>query len=202
MLNSGLLNWRSADFILISNTSWRIQFRNPHPRHLNRPFTDPPRRRTSIQHGSPSHVSRTNDGEHYRLRVPSGKDTTGNGGQSRDISLPARVERDLHRYQTREDIALYLTTLLLIVTPVQHYMNAVSRVLVTLVLVVALGGVAAPTTTAVPSAATDAPSMQIQILDSLTDLLDTIADFLHQLNRVLNEFAQLFGGEGEGGGDD
>jgi integrase len=53
----------------------------------------------------PKHVSRTDDGEHYRLRVPSGKDTTGNGGKPRDTYLPARVERDLHRYQTREDIA-------------------------------------------------------------------------------------------------
>jgi hypothetical protein len=51
----------------------------------------------------PHHVRRTDDGDHYRLRVPSGKDTTGNGGKPRDAS--ARVERDLHRYQTREDIA-------------------------------------------------------------------------------------------------
>jgi hypothetical protein len=43
----------------------------------------------------PSHVSRTDDGEHYRLRVPSGKDTTGNGGNPRDAYLPERVERDL-----------------------------------------------------------------------------------------------------------
>lgn len=53
---------------------------------------------------TPTHVRRTDDGEHYRLRVPNGKDTTGNGGKPRDAYLPAHVERDLHRYQTREDL--------------------------------------------------------------------------------------------------
>lgn len=52
----------------------------------------------------PRHVRRTADGEHYRLRVPSGKDTTGNGGKPRDAFLPDAVEKALHRYQTREGI--------------------------------------------------------------------------------------------------
>lgn len=50
------------------------------------------------------HVKRTDGSEHYRLRVPSGKDTTDNGGKPRDAYLPAHVERDLHRYQTREGL--------------------------------------------------------------------------------------------------
>lgn len=53
----------------------------------------------------PQHVKRTSDGEHYRLRVPEGKDTTGSGGKPRDAYLPADVERDLHRYATAEDVA-------------------------------------------------------------------------------------------------
>lgn len=52
----------------------------------------------------PKHVRRTDDGEHYRLRVPEGKDTTGNGGKPRDAYLPEPVERDLHRYQQENDI--------------------------------------------------------------------------------------------------
>jgi integrase len=52
----------------------------------------------------PKHVKRTDDGDHYRLRVPEGKDTTGNGGKPRDAYLPADVEGDLHRYQNAEDI--------------------------------------------------------------------------------------------------
>jgi len=53
----------------------------------------------------PEHVKRTPDGDHYRLRVPKGKDTTGNGGKPRDSYLPADVEGDVHRYQNAEDIA-------------------------------------------------------------------------------------------------
>jgi len=52
----------------------------------------------------PKHVKRTDDGEHYRLRVPEGKDTTGNGGKPRDAYLPRDVEGDIHRFQTAEDI--------------------------------------------------------------------------------------------------
>lgn len=53
----------------------------------------------------PKHVTRTSDGEHYRLRIPEGKDTTGSGGKPRDAYLPESVERDLHRYQQEHDIA-------------------------------------------------------------------------------------------------
>jgi integrase len=52
----------------------------------------------------PKHVKRTEDGDHYRLRVPEGKDTTGNGGKPRDAYLPADVEGDIHRYQNAENI--------------------------------------------------------------------------------------------------
>jgi len=52
----------------------------------------------------PQHVKRTEDGNHYRLRVPEGKDTTGNGGKPRDAYLPADVEGDIHRYTNAEDI--------------------------------------------------------------------------------------------------
>lgn len=53
----------------------------------------------------PKHVKRTDDGEHHRLRVPKGKDTTGNGGKPRDAYLPKDVEGDIHRYQNAEDIS-------------------------------------------------------------------------------------------------
>ncbi len=53
----------------------------------------------------PKHVKRTTDGEHYRLRVPEGKDTTGSGGKPRDAYLPPDVERDIHRFTTAETIA-------------------------------------------------------------------------------------------------
>jgi len=54
---------------------------------------------------TPSHVKRTGDGEHYRLRVPEGKDTSGSGGKPRNAYLPADVEGALHRYQTAAEIA-------------------------------------------------------------------------------------------------
>lgn len=53
---------------------------------------------------APEHVKRTGDGEHYRLRVPEGKDTTGNGGKPRDAYLPQSVERDIHTYQQEHDL--------------------------------------------------------------------------------------------------
>lgn len=53
----------------------------------------------------PQHVTRTADGDAYRLHVPEGKDTTGNGGKPRDAYLPASVERELHRYQQEKDLA-------------------------------------------------------------------------------------------------
>ena len=52
----------------------------------------------------PKHVKRTEDGEHYRLRIPEGKDTTGSGGKPRDAYLPESVEADIHRYVTAEGI--------------------------------------------------------------------------------------------------
>ncbi|WP_321163647.1 MULTISPECIES: site-specific integrase [Halorubrum] len=39
----------------------------------------------------PKHVKRTPDGDHFRLRVPEGKDTTGSGGKPRDAYLPSDV---------------------------------------------------------------------------------------------------------------
>lgn len=53
----------------------------------------------------PKHVTRTTDGDHYRLRVPEGKDTTGSGGKPRDAYLTSDVEGDIHRYQNAEEIA-------------------------------------------------------------------------------------------------
>jgi integrase len=52
----------------------------------------------------PKHVKRTDDGQHYRLRIPEGKDTTGNGGKPRDAYLPSDVEGAIHRYQNAEDV--------------------------------------------------------------------------------------------------
>ncbi|TKX55855.1 site-specific integrase [Halorubrum sp. SP3] len=53
---------------------------------------------------TPKHVNRTPDGDHFRLRVPKGKDTTGSGGKPRDAYLPREVEGDLHRYVRSEDV--------------------------------------------------------------------------------------------------
>ena len=52
----------------------------------------------------PRHIKETQQG-HYRLRVPEGKDTTGNGGNPRDAYLPDSVERDLQQFQNAENIA-------------------------------------------------------------------------------------------------
>ncbi|WP_436347046.1 site-specific integrase [Natronorubrum sp. FCH18a] len=52
----------------------------------------------------PRHVKRTGDGDHYRLRVPEGKDTSG-GGKPRDAYLPRDVEAAIHRYRSAEEIA-------------------------------------------------------------------------------------------------
>ena len=56
---------------------------------------------------TPDHPHREviEDDSYHFLRVPEGKDTTGNGGKPRDAYLPRSVERDLHRYQRAEDIA-------------------------------------------------------------------------------------------------
>jgi len=53
----------------------------------------------------PEHVRWTSDGEHYRLRVPRGKDTSGEGGKPRNAYLPHEVERAIHLYSNSEEIA-------------------------------------------------------------------------------------------------
>ena len=53
---------------------------------------------------TPSGISETDSGQ-YRLRVPEGKDTTGNGGKPRNAYLPADVERTLQQFQNAENIA-------------------------------------------------------------------------------------------------
>ncbi|MBX0287911.1 site-specific integrase [Halomicroarcula sp. F28] len=52
----------------------------------------------------PRDVSESAGGQ-YRLRVRSGKDTSGSGGKPRDAYLPDSVERDLQRYQNEHNIA-------------------------------------------------------------------------------------------------
>ena len=52
----------------------------------------------------PQHVKESESGQ-YRLHVPRGKDTSGNGGKPRDAFLPADVERSLQQYQNAENIA-------------------------------------------------------------------------------------------------
>jgi integrase len=54
---------------------------------------------------APKHVKRAGDGDHYRLRVPRGKDTKTGEGAPRDAYLPADVERDLYQYQRDEGLA-------------------------------------------------------------------------------------------------
>lgn len=52
----------------------------------------------------PKHVRRSEDGEHYFLRVPRGKDTSGTGGKPRDAFLPRDLETRLHRYARDNEI--------------------------------------------------------------------------------------------------
>lgn len=52
----------------------------------------------------PSGVSRTDSGDHYRIHVPRGKDTTGGDGKPREGYLPESVETKLYQYQDRQDI--------------------------------------------------------------------------------------------------
>jgi len=52
----------------------------------------------------PQHAKETENGS-YRLRVPEGKDTSGNGGKPRDAYLPPDVERALQQFQNAENIA-------------------------------------------------------------------------------------------------
>jgi len=53
---------------------------------------------------TPGHVRRAGDGDHYRLRVPRGKDTKTGEGAPRNAYLPADVERDLYQYQRDEQL--------------------------------------------------------------------------------------------------
>jgi len=53
---------------------------------------------------TPGHVRRAGDGDHYRLRVPRGKDTKTGQGAPRNAYLPADVERDLYQYQRDEQL--------------------------------------------------------------------------------------------------
>jgi integrase len=53
---------------------------------------------------TPSDIKTSESGQ-YRLHVPRGKDTSGNGGKPRDAFLPADVERSLQQYQNAEDRA-------------------------------------------------------------------------------------------------
>jgi hypothetical protein len=53
----------------------------------------------------PSGISRTGNGDHYRLRVPEGKDTATGDRKPRDAYLPSAVETKLFQYQREGDIA-------------------------------------------------------------------------------------------------
>jgi integrase len=53
---------------------------------------------------TPGHVRRVDGGEHYRLRVPEGKDTRSGEGEPRNAYLPAAVERDLYQFARDEDL--------------------------------------------------------------------------------------------------
>jgi len=53
----------------------------------------------------PRHVRRVDDGEHYRLRVPEGKDTKHGEGEPRNAYLPSDVERDLYQFARDHDLA-------------------------------------------------------------------------------------------------
>jgi len=53
---------------------------------------------------TPGHVRRVDDGDHYRLRVPEGKDTRTGEGEPRNAYLPAAVERDLYQYARDEGL--------------------------------------------------------------------------------------------------
>nr|EGQ39612.1 MAG: hypothetical protein J07AB56_03400 [Candidatus Nanosalinarum sp. J07AB56] len=50
---------------------------------------------------TPGHVRRVDDGDHYRLRVPAGKDTKTGKGEPRNAYLPARVELCTSSPETR-----------------------------------------------------------------------------------------------------
>src|SRR6056297_833124 len=53
---------------------------------------------------TPDHVRRVDGGDHYRLRVPEGKDTRTGEGEPRNAYLPASVERDLYQFERDEQL--------------------------------------------------------------------------------------------------
>ena len=52
----------------------------------------------------PKHVCRAGDGDHFRLRVPKGKDTKHGDGEPRDAYPPSDVERDLYLFARDRDL--------------------------------------------------------------------------------------------------
>lgn len=52
----------------------------------------------------PEHVRRLERGDHYRLRIPRGKDTDTGKGKPRDAYLPTDVERDLYQFARDEGL--------------------------------------------------------------------------------------------------
>ena len=52
----------------------------------------------------PEHVRRLDGGDHYRLRIPRGKDTDTGKGKPRDAYLPTDVERDLYQFARDEGL--------------------------------------------------------------------------------------------------
>jgi len=52
----------------------------------------------------PQHIKRSGSGDHYRLRVPRGKDTDSGEGKPRDAYLPAETERDLYQFARDHDL--------------------------------------------------------------------------------------------------
>lgn len=75
----------------------------------------------------PKHVKRSQDGEHYHLRVPKGKDTKTGDGKPRDAYLPADVERDLHRYQEENGIGRNETYIDLTTSGVRQAIKRVAK---------------------------------------------------------------------------
>jgi len=53
---------------------------------------------------APEHVRRVDGGDHYRLRVPEGKDTRTGEGEPRNAYLPAPVERDLYQFARDDEL--------------------------------------------------------------------------------------------------
>ena len=58
-----------------------------------------------IPQGKPKHVRRSEDGNHYFLRVPRSKDISGTGGKSRDAFLSQDPQARLHQDANGNGIA-------------------------------------------------------------------------------------------------